>query len=380
MLIDDARELVCTSCQGDLVVAETTLVEGARELIEGTLRCRLCAASYPVTRGIPRFLDSVRGYNRSWNYKWEAIDRGRGLNHAILDKDNPAYALHDIYDRNSHGGRAFAPMRGGRAIEIGCGVGQYVLKSLADHGPSKIVAFDLTEGVDTLRRIVADRYPEYMERITFVQGSVFALPFRPASFDYVYSLGVLHHTGDTQRAIRAAAGLVRDGGHLNLWVYAAAAYHIDTREPGRAALSGWFPLLRIAHVRLQTRAWYALFARLRPEQADRVLRFFASDFWYRLSKTPLLKVVPRLIMSPPPHPDRDYRHINLFDGYVNAWAENWNEAELFPLLRECGIVVKGISDWRVGFWGVKDPAFYSHHDPQSVRRVLPAEQDHGVSR
>jgi SAM-dependent methyltransferase len=158
------------------------------DVIDATLCCATCAKRFPVRGGIPRFLDGVPGYNASWNYKWNAIDRGRGLNHLILDKRDPAYELHDVYDRNSHGGRAFNRTKGGRALEIGCGVGQYVLKSLLEHSPRKIVALDLTEGVDTLRRIIIDRWPDLLERILFVQASVFSMPFRPSSFDYVYSL------------------------------------------------------------------------------------------------------------------------------------------------------------------------------------------------
>ena len=234
----------------------------------------LVRTGYPVRRGVARFFDSASGYNPSWNYKWSVIDRGRALNHLVLDRNDPAYELHDIYDRNSHGGRAFEHMRGRQAIEIGCGVGQYVLKSLAEHSPAKIVAFDLTESVDTLRDIVVRKYPELLDRILFVQGSVFSMPFRPGTFDYVYSLGVLHHTGGTEKAIRAAAGLVKEGGQLNFWIYAAALYHIDTREPQRRPLSRWPPLLRIVQVRLQARAWYALFSRLTPAQSDRVCGCF----------------------------------------------------------------------------------------------------------
>jgi SAM-dependent methyltransferase len=194
------------------------------------------------------------------------------------------------------------------------------------------------------------------------------MPFQPERFDYVYSLGVLHHTGDTVGAIRAAASLLREGGQLNIWVYAASAYHIDTREPGRGPLSSWTPLLRIAFARLQARAWYRVFARLTPEQADRLLRPFSSDAWYRLTSIPGLGLAARLIMSPPRHPSRDYRHINLFDGYVNQWAENWSESELFPVLRDCDVAVQGISPWRVGFWGVKCRGFYQRmvDDPVSA--------------
>ncbi len=379
MLLTDVHDLVCTSCGGDLLVSARERIEADRYLINGLLSCSRCAKEFSVRGGVPRFLDGVSGYNPSWNYKWTEIDRGRALNHRILDKSGAAYELHDIYDRNSHGGRAFEPMRDGRAIEIGCGVGQYVLKSLMEHAPRKIVAFDLTEGVDTLRRIVTERYPEFLDKILFVQGSVFSMPFRPATFDYVYSLGVLHHTGDTEAAIRAAARLVREGGHLNIWVYAAPVYHVDARESGREMLSSWLPLLRIGHARLQARAWYALFARLSPRQADRVLRLFSSNAWYRMSRLPVLKVLPRLIMSPPPHPDRDYRHLNLFDGYVNSWAENWTEAELFPVMRDCNIVLKGISDWRLGLWGVKNSGFYGH-DGQEAGRTRSGQSSAGLTR
>jgi SAM-dependent methyltransferase len=358
LLLSDVSELACTACHSHLSISENIRSDADRYLIEGTLRCAGCGISFPVRGGIPRFLRDVAGYNASWSYKWTEIDRGRGLNYLILDKDNPAYDLHDVYDRNSHGGRAFNAMRGGRAIEIGCGVGQYVVKSLLEHAPKKIVAFDLTEGVDTCRRIIAERHPDLLDRILFVQGSVFAMPFRRASFDYVYSLGVLHHTGGTEASIRAAAELVREGGELNIWVYAAPVYHIDTREKGRERLSRWLPLLRIAYARLHARALYSVFSLLTPRQADLVLRPFSSTAWYKVSRFPLVKIVPRLILSPPPHPDRDYRHINLFDGYVNSWAENWSEAELFPILRDCNIVLKGISSWRVGLWGVKDSGFY----------------------
>ncbi len=38
-------------------------------------------------------------------------------------------------------------------------------------------------------------------------------------FDFVYSVGVLHHTPDCRQAFRNSASLVRDGGHLAVWLY-----------------------------------------------------------------------------------------------------------------------------------------------------------------
>lgn len=359
MLIGDNSEFVCVACRGDLAWRSTVETDGD-DVLTGTLACTVCEKHYPVRNGIARFVDDLEGYNSSWNYKWTAIDQGRGLNYRIIDQSDPAYAVHDLFDRNSHGGSAFARMRGGRAVDIGCGVGQYSIRSLKEHQPRKIVALDLTESVDIFRSIVRNRYPEFLDRIVFAQASVFAMPLREESFDLVYSLGVLHHTGRTLDALRAACQLVRPGGDLNVWVYASSCYPIDAREPGRRHLSGLSPLLRIVYGRVHARALYWLFAKLGPRRADAVLSLFASPEWSRICKAPILGRLARLLLSPVDHPDADYRRLNLFDGYVNSWAENWSEHELFPVLRDSGIAIKGISPWRTGVWGTKERSFQEH--------------------
>ena len=41
----------------------------------------------------------------------------------------------------------------------------------------------------------------------------------PASFDVVFSEGVLHHTPSTERALKALVPLLRPGGELMIYVY-----------------------------------------------------------------------------------------------------------------------------------------------------------------
>ena len=177
MLLTDVTELACPSCRGDLSISEMVSVENDRELIAGTLRCAPCRWRIRCGRH-PTICRRYRWYNPSWNYKWTTIDRGRGLNHLILDKWDPAYELHDLYDRNSHGGSAFAYMRGRRAIEIGCGVGQYVIKSLhrTRPGENRRCRHDRIG-----RHAATNRHRSYslLDKRLLVQGSVFSMPFRP---------------------------------------------------------------------------------------------------------------------------------------------------------------------------------------------------------
>jgi SAM-dependent methyltransferase len=47
-----------------------------------------------------------------------------------------------------------------------------------------------------------------------VQADIYALPFAPGAFDFVYSLGVLQHTPDVARAFASLPPMVKPGGKL----------------------------------------------------------------------------------------------------------------------------------------------------------------------
>lgn len=47
---------------------------------------------------------------------------------------------------------------------------------------------------------------------TFFEADAFKLPFTPQSFDYIYGIGVLHHTADCAQAFKGLARPVKPGG------------------------------------------------------------------------------------------------------------------------------------------------------------------------
>ena len=73
----------------------------------------------------------------------------------------------------------------------------------------EIVGMDLGYSVDQ-----ASRYFGRNPRLHIIQASVFALPFRPCTFDIVYSHGVLHHTYSTEAAFRKVAQLPKPNGGM----------------------------------------------------------------------------------------------------------------------------------------------------------------------
>jgi SAM-dependent methyltransferase len=320
---------------------------------------------YPITNGIPRFVGPGI-YNKSWDFKWRVLDGGRGLNYRIIDKGDPAYQVHDLFDRNAYGGEVYARATGRLALDVGCGVGQYSVRLLQEFSPAKLVALDLTGGVDIFRTIVAERYPEFRKALLIVQANIFEPPFAKEQFDFIMSLGVLMHTGDTRRALGQVFDLLKPEGTVNFWIYASEPVAYDVAEAGRGHAHDMknFRLLQAKYRRVLF--WLRLFRRMSNDQVLRILQFMSSERVYKLLQTPRFRFVQNWFPTVE-HPDYAYRLINNYDGYVNSWSDSWNESEIFPLMKQHGIVIRDLAGWRLGVWGLKRPAFYQDKQARSAQ-------------
>jgi SAM-dependent methyltransferase len=392
MWIEHLDLLACPRSGLPLEVTDVERSADDGEIIEATL-VTPDGTRYPVRNGIPRFTEDT-GYNASWDYKWTSLDGGAGHNYRVIDRQDPAHDINDLFDRNAHGGRAHERARGGTALDLGCGIGQCSVRLLREYEPERMVSMDLTRGVDVFRGIVSERYPELRRRLLLVQGDALNPPLRSGAFDYVLSLGVLMHTGDTRLALRRAVELLRPHGHLNVWLYASETFPSQAREPGRRGPKTPLSLLPLQLRYTIVQLWLELFRRLTNPQRMRLVRAFSGPVWYRLSTLRVVRVVPGWIFPTNPHPDEAYRVINNYDGYVNDWSDTWSEHELLPMLLDSGLVLLGLSDWRLGIWGVRDPAFRDretapgrsagaledHADNGSERRDVASDSDTGQRR
>ena len=108
-----------------------------------------------------------------------------------------------------------------QVLEVGAGGGAETLALDELLGADEMFAIDLNFSLLTRSKELRD-----LPGVTFVIASLFDLPFAPASFDLVYSEGVLHHTYSTKEAFASIAPKVRPGGHQFIWVYGLEDNHI----------------------------------------------------------------------------------------------------------------------------------------------------------
>lgn len=184
--------LVCPECQGELAHQGSTLV------------CQQCAQTYPIVDDIPRMLPNnphqiasqvVEGFARQWQryHQWRELYIKQFL--GWIGPVQPDF------------------FRGKLILDAGCGKGRH-LRAASEFGAELVIGMDLGESVDVAWQANRER-----GNVACVQGDLFKPPFRPGTFDYAFSIGVLHHTPDPARAFASVLGLVKPGGHISSWVY-----------------------------------------------------------------------------------------------------------------------------------------------------------------
>jgi SAM-dependent methyltransferase len=218
---------VCPACHGTLELRADR--QDREEVLEGLLTCRGCSQIYPVTRGVPRFVQSgayAATFGRQWHW----------FRTVQLDSHNGTHRSATEFGATT--GWTTADLAGQRVLDAGVGAGRYA-ECAADQG-AEVFGVDLTEAVDAAFANLGGR-----SNVHLAQADIFALPFRPGTFDRAYSIGVLHHTPDTELAFARVATAVREGGQMAVYLYARygptarasdAIRRVTTRLPTRLLL------------------------------------------------------------------------------------------------------------------------------------------------
>ena len=172
---------------------------GLRAECDGFL-CAECGRRFPLVNGLARFVDAQH-YAHSFGYQWHRYAKARwGQESELTFQQKTGFSLDSL--------------AGKTVLDVGCGTGRFMDVCLRDG--ARVVGFDLSSAAEVAAENLRDR-----KEATVFQADVFHLPFAPESFDFIYSIGVLHHTPDCEAAFKVLPRLLKPGGEIAIWLYSA---------------------------------------------------------------------------------------------------------------------------------------------------------------
>jgi SAM-dependent methyltransferase len=105
------------------------------------------------------------------------------------------------------------------AADFGCGTGRW--SKYFHNRVGAVAAIDPSEAVLSASMVLKD-----INNVYLYKASIDNLPFEDNYFDFGFSLGVLHHIPDTQKAMNACVKKIKPGGHFLVYLY----YNLDNRS------------------------------------------------------------------------------------------------------------------------------------------------------
>ena len=103
-------------------------------------------------------------------------------------------------------------------LDMGCGTGRWT--KYASQRSGFVEAVDPSKAVFAAAQLLADS-----KNVRVSQAEVDNLPFADDTFDFVFSLGVLHHIPDTPAAMKKCVSKLKPGGHFLVYLY----YNFENR-------------------------------------------------------------------------------------------------------------------------------------------------------
>ena len=306
-LADPLAQLHCPVCQGALVEKDNGY------------SCTSCGKQFPEVRGVVRFVDE-HSYADSFGYQWQRFQRTQ-LDHSARDLSEKDF-IRKV-------GLKPEDLNGKVVLDVGCGMGRFA--EVATRWGARVVGIDLSAAAEVAAKNLHDR------QFVAFQADVFALPFAPESFDLIYSMGVLHHTPDCEKAFKALPQYLKPGGTIAIWLY-----------------SGYNKWYRFSDI-------YRKFTtRMSPATLLSIFRV-AVPFFYWLNRG--LRAVPLVgkpvagvvhhVFPVNTHPDAEVRVLDTLDWYSPKYQSKHTYEEVFRWFESCGLEQLTVGNNPIGVRGSK---------------------------
>jgi SAM-dependent methyltransferase len=288
--------LRCPHCSGKL------------ELQDAGFSCRNCSAMFPITNGVARCVES-QGYAEKFGFEWTKYA------HTQLDDEVSQISEQQFLEST---GFTADEMRGKWILDVGCGMGRFA--EVASRWGANVVGVDLSLAADVAAKNLSTR-----DNVWICEASGLDLPFVAQSFDYIYSIGVLHHTPDCEQSVKYLPPLPEPRGSVAIWLY--------------SAYTRWYRMsdvYRKLTTKLSSHSLHSLCV-----VAD-CLYYVHRDYVHRgLRYVPIagrfLSGVLGYVVPINMNPKREWRLLDTFDWYSPVYQSKHTYEQEFRWFEDCGL-------------------------------------------
>lgn len=283
------------------------------ELLPSTLdylRCTICRRSlrrqgeeltcgehkFPIRNGVPRFVEDD-SYAGNFSFEWKVHNRTQ-IDDDTHRESEETFALKT--------GFSPAELAGKRVLDVGVGAGRFA--DVAARWGAEVVGVDISFAVESASKNL-EKYPSAQ----VVQADIFNLPFADESFDFIFSIGVLHHTPDCRAAFAALPRLLRPEGRIAIWLYNAYADNLRVNDA------------------------YRRLAQKLPRQVLYGLSHLAVP-GYLLFRIPVLRsVLHHLVPTPSMHENWRWRVLDTYDWYSPKYQSRHTYPEVYQWFKDASL-------------------------------------------
>ncbi len=158
-----------------------------------------CALIFPKKNGAYRIAGD-NNYTANFGYQWNKFAGTQVDKASKLHISKTRFFAETNWDKEDLSGK--------NILEVGSGAGRFT-QILLDYTAANIYSVDYSNAVEANYQ---NNGPN--DRLQLFQASIYEMPFAKAQFDKVLCLGVLQHTPDFERSVKALIEMVKPGGEL----------------------------------------------------------------------------------------------------------------------------------------------------------------------
>ena len=195
------KHLSCLNCKNELELKNYCNND---EIIEGVIGCINCEKKYPIIKGVPIFVEvssknKLKLTAKNFAYSWQKFSR--------TDK---SFYKGQFFDWINPINEDF--LRGKFVLDAGCGKGHHLM-TISPY-VKEAIGVDISDSV-----FMAYENTKHLQNIHIIQADLNCLPLKDEIFDYIYSVGVVHHTEFPKVTTQNLYKKIKKGGAMSIWVY-----------------------------------------------------------------------------------------------------------------------------------------------------------------